>query len=194
MSFRARSAVTDENTRERKGISLNDAFFGSVSDDGGSNEKTATSADIHVYRTCNSTLGVAVLASPAFAADVPKMQPLMLSKDCSQFSGGVPSSCTVLESNLPALKKGTKILYYGPVNDNPTIMSSNVVLDNGAGDTAMGNCIVDNGAGPKGVCAFYAGSGALAGFSAIVQVTVDAKQVWHWDGSYAISASAEATK
>jgi hypothetical protein len=44
------------------------------------------------------------------------MQPLMLSKDCSQFSGVVPSLCTVL---------------------NPAFMSSNVVLDSGAGDTAM---------------------------------------------------------
>ena len=63
------------------------------------------------------------------------------------------------------------------------------MLDNGEGDTAMGNCIVDFGAGPKGICAFYAGSGSLAGFSAIVQVTVDDKQVWHWEGSYAITNS-----
>jgi hypothetical protein len=53
------------------------------------------------------------------------------------------------------------------------------VLDDGAGNTAMGNCIVDFGAGPKSVCASYAGSGSLAGLSAIVQVTVDEKQVWH---------------
>jgi hypothetical protein len=133
------------------------------------------------------SLGVAAVAAPVFAADPPKMQPFTLSKDCSQYSGGVPSFCTVLESNVTALKKGTKILYYGPVNDSPAFSSSNVVLDNGAGDTAMGNCIVDNDAGPKGMCAFYAGSGALAGFMAIVQVTVDAKQVWHWDGSYAVA-------
>ena len=128
--------------------------------------------------------GVAAFAAPVIAADAPKMQPLTLSKECSQYSGGVPSFCTVVESNLPALKKGTKVLYYGPVTNNPAFSSNNVVLDNGAGDTAMGNCIVDFGAGPKGVCAFYAGSGSLAGFSAIVQVTVDSKQIWHWEGSY----------
>jgi hypothetical protein len=133
------------------------------------------------------SLGIAVLATPVAAADAPKMQPLTLSKDCSQYSGAMPSVCTVLESNVPALKNGTKILYYGPVNDSPAFSSSNVVLDNGAGDTAMGNCIVDNAAGPKGMCAFYAGSGSLTGFMAIVQVTVDAKQVWHWDGSYTVA-------
>jgi hypothetical protein len=139
-------------------------------------------------------LGGAVFAAPALAADAPKMQPLTLSKECSQYSGGVPSFCTVVESNLPALKKGTKVLYYGPVTNNPAFSSNNVVLDDGAGDTAMGNCIVDFGAGPKGVCAFYAGSGSLAGFSAVVQVTVDEKQVWHWNGSYAMSGSVEAAK
>ena len=126
------------------------------------------------------------LGTPAPAADAPKMQALTLSKECSQYSGGVPSFCTVLESSLPALTKGTKVLYYGPITNNPAFSSNNVVLDDGAGDTAMGNCIVDFGAGPKGICAFYAGSGSLAGFSAIVHVTVDAKQVWHWEGSYAI--------
>ena len=150
------------------------------------------------YTTIISGAVVATLAGsvalPAFAADTPKMQPLTLSKECSQYSGGVPSFCTVIESNLPALTKGAKVLYYGPVTNNPAFSSNNVVLDNGAGDTAVGNCIVDFGAGPKGICAFYAGSGALAGFTAIVHVTVDDKQVWHWDGSYALGGSVEAAK
>lgn len=130
------------------------------------------------------TFGVAIFAAPVIAADALKMRPMTLSKECSQYSGGVPSFCTVVESSVPALKKGTKVLYYGPVTNNPIFSSNNVVLDDGAGNTAMGNCIVDFGSGPKGICAFYAGGGSLAGFSAIVEVTVDAKQVWHWDGSY----------
>ena len=131
-----------------------------------------------------SVLAASVLAQPVIAADAPKMRPMTLSKECSQYSGGVPSFCTVIESSVPALKAGTKVLYYGPVTNNPAFSTNNVVLDDGAGNTAMGNCIVDFGAGPKGICAFYAGSGSLAGFSAIVAVTVDAKQVWHWEGSY----------
>ena len=42
----------------------------------------------------------------------------------------------------------------------------------------------DFAAGPKGICAFYAGSGTLAGFMAIAQVSVDSAGIWHWDGSY----------
>jgi hypothetical protein len=125
------------------------------------------------------------LAAPAFAAG-PTLQPLTLSKECSQYSGGVPSFCTVLESNLAALPKGTKMLYYGPVTNNPNFSTNNVVLDDGAGSTAAGNCIVNFGAGPAGMCAFYAGSGKLAGFQAVVKVTVDDKSIWHWDGGYAL--------
>jgi hypothetical protein len=38
------------------------------------------------------TLGVAALAAPVFAADAPKMEPFVLSKDCSQYSGAVRAS------------------------------------------------------------------------------------------------------
>ena len=133
------------------------------------------------------SLRVALLAPPAnsvFAADMAK---LSISKECSQYAGTVPSFCTIVEASLAAIKPGTKVLYYGPVTNNPAFSSNNVVLDDGAGSTAMGNCIVDFGAGPKGICAFYAGSGALEGFSAIVHVTVDDKSIWHWEGSYALT-------
>ena len=73
--------------------------------------------------TMLSTVAIATLAAgvlsfttPAFSADAPKKQPLTLSEHCSQFSGVVPSLCTVL---------------------NPAVMSSNFVLGSGARDTAM---------------------------------------------------------
>jgi hypothetical protein len=61
------------------------------------------------------------------------------------------------------------------------------VLDDGAGSTAAGNCIVYFGGGPAGMCAFYAGSGKLAGFQAVVKVSVDDKQIWHWEGGYLLT-------
>jgi hypothetical protein len=93
----------------------------------------------------------------------------------------------VLESNLGALPKGTKVLYYGPVTNNPNFSSNNVILDDGAGSTAAGNCIVSFGGTPGGMCAFYAGSGKLAGFQAVVKVSVDDKSVWHWEGGYLLA-------
>jgi hypothetical protein len=58
-------------------------------------------------------LGVAPFAVPAVADDATKMQPFSLSQNCDEWTSGVGSFCTVIESNVAALKKGTKILYYG---------------------------------------------------------------------------------
>ena len=136
-------------------------------------------------RPAGAALWLAVLALPVAAGS--ELQPLKVSKECSQYTGGVPSFCTVTESSLEAIKSGSKILYYGPVANNPAFSSNNVVLDDGAGNTAAGNCIVDFSGGPAGLCAFYGGNGTLAGFQAIVKVTKDAKQIWHWDGGYLLA-------
>lgn len=131
---------------------------------------------------------VLVLISPASAA--PAMAPLKIAKECSQYSGETPSFCTITESNLAAIPKGTKIFYYGPVTGSPLFTSSAAIVAVGPGDSAVGYCVVyDTANPPLGTCAFHAGSGTLAGFQAIVKVTVDDKQVWHWDGGYLLGAA-----
>ena len=126
------------------------------------------------------------------AAAAPAFQPLTLVKDCSQFTGNIPSSCTITASNLAVIPVGSKVFYYGPVISNPAFLSSSIILDAGDGNTALGHCNVNRSATPKlGICAFWAGSGSLAGFQAIVMVTADAEKakVWHWDGSYVLAPS-----
>ena len=131
---------------------------------------------------------ILALSSAVFAA--PAMEPLKIAKECSQYSGETPSFCTITESNLAAIPPGTKVFYYGPVTGSTLFTSSSVVLAVGPGDSAVGYCIVyDTAKPPLGVCAFNAGSGSLAGFQAIVKVTVDDKQLWHWDGGYVLGAA-----
>jgi hypothetical protein len=131
---------------------------------------------------------IVALASVAFAA--PAMQPLKISKECSEFSGDTPSFCTITESNLAAIPAGTRILYYGPVLTNPLFASTTAVLAVGNGDSAIGYCVTyDSASPPSGTCAFHAGSGTLSGFQAVVAVTVDDKQIWHWDGGYLLAAA-----
>ena len=128
-------------------------------------------------------LSFVALLQPASAADA--MKALKLSKECSQYTGDTPSFCTITESNLAAIPAGTKILYYGPVTKSPLFTSSSAIIAVGNGDSAFGYCVVyDTATPPLGTCAFSAGSGTLAGFQAIVKVTVDDKQIWHWDGGY----------
>jgi hypothetical protein len=132
----------------------------------------------------------AVLALTSLAAAQPEMQPLTISKECSQYTGETPSFCTITESNLAAIPAGTKILYYGPVISSPLFSSSTAVIAVGNGDSALGYCVVyDTASPPLGTCAFHAGSGTLAGFQAVVTVTVDDKQIWHWDGGYLLGAA-----
>jgi hypothetical protein len=135
--------------------------------------------------SAGAILGAAMIASPGASADA--MKPLTISKECSQYSGDVPSFCSIVQSNLDAIPAGTKIFYYGPVVSNPLFVSSTAVIAVGNGDSAVGYCVTyDSATPPVGTCAFHAGSGTLAGFQAIVKVTVDDKQVWHWDGGYVL--------
>ncbi len=132
----------------------------------------------------------AILALTSVASVAPAMQPLKISKECSQYTGDTPSFCTITESNLAAIPAGTKIFYYGPVIGSPLFSSSTAVIAVGNGDTAVGYCVVyDTASPPLGTCAFHAGSGTLAGLQAVVTVTVDDKQIWHWDGSYLLGTA-----
>ena len=132
-------------------------------------------------------LAFAVLAPPASQAAPTAFAPLTVSKECSEFTGSVPSFCTIIDSNFQALIK-THVRYYGPaLGSNGQFVSSTVVLDAGPGSgsnagTALGHCIVYIAAGPAGMCSFNGGDGALAGFRAIVKVTVDMDGIWHWEG------------
>src|SRR5215469_11887900 len=85
-------------------------------------------------------LAFGVFAQAASAAD--KMKPLNISKECSQYTGGTPSFCTIKESNLDLIPPGTKVFYYGPVTSSLRFTSSSAVLALVPGNTAVCYCIV----------------------------------------------------
>src|SRR5262245_58847408 len=65
-------------------------------------------------------------------------------KECSQYTGFAGSFCTFTESNLAAIKVGSKV-FYVQADGNPTgMLDSNVVLDAGGGNRAVGRCTVDD--------------------------------------------------
>ena len=130
--------------------------------------------------------GCAALASPAFAAGS-ESGPLSLSKECSEFTAHSGDHCTITESSLEAIPVGSKVYYYGPVI-GPAILSTTVVLVAGEGTTAIGYCNVEL-AKSAGVCTFWAGSGKLTGFQALVNLTVDGAGLFHWDGTFTIASS-----
>ena len=123
---------------------------------------------------------VVVAAAPTF--------PIHVVKDCSTFTGETPSFCVVSSSDFPAIPVGSKVWYLGPVIVDTLFLSSNVRLETGSGSTATGYCI--NLARPAedprstGMCTFWDGTGDLTGFHAAVDVSIDASQEFHWDGTY----------
>lgn len=121
----------------------------------------------------------------------PNSAQIHLVKDCSEFTGVIPSYCTISGSDYAPIPIGAKVNYLGPLLIDPHFLSSNVLLDDERGNTATGYCMFD--ARPteeRGLCTFWDGSGALAGFTAIFVVTIDATGQWHLDGeSYGTSPS-----
>ena len=128
-----------------------------------------------------TVLALGALAPTTLANTPPS--PLHLIKDCGTFNGGPASYCTITVSNLDVLPLGTKIRYTGPILDNAYFLSSNVTVDAGPGGKATGYCIF-NGKTSTGLCTFWSGTGKLAGFNAIVDVTVDNLGLFHLDGQY----------
>jgi hypothetical protein len=130
-------------------------------------------------------VGLGLGASTVFAASAPNAA--HLTKDCATFSGVAPTYCTIKTSNIGPIAPGTKVWYLGPVVANTYFLSSDVTLEAGAGNTAIGYCIFKTQASsviPVGLCTFWKGTGALTGFTAVLDVTIDETGSWHWDGTY----------
>ena len=126
----------------------------------------------------STMLALAVAPSVSAAADP---QPLVIHKECSEFTGHVPSFCTVVSSTFSAIPGGTKVYYFGPEIDDPDYTSSLVVIKAGHGSRATGYCSL---LGVAGTCSFWEGTGTLAGFHSAVQVTYDGGPNFTWTGTY----------
>ena len=124
-------------------------------------------------------LGAVIPAASAGTA----LTPLHITKECSGFTGGPGSFCTITGSDLAAIPVGTKVFYKGPVISDPNFLSSRVVAKVGHGSRAYGYCSAIYSP-YHGVCLFWHGTGTLKGFHASIDVTLDASGVFHWDGAY----------
>ena len=111
---------------------------------------------------------------------------LHVTKECSQYGGGAGQFCTITSSNLDEIKVGSKVFYDQGAGIPAGLLDSNVVLDAGSGNRAVGRCTLDLGTG-IGLCTFSDGIGQFAGFEARVDVTPPTAKDplnWHWDGTY----------
>jgi hypothetical protein len=115
-----------------------------------------------------------------------------ITKECSQYTGGAGSFCTITSSNVAAIPAGA-IVYYTQAKVNPATpeggviaLDSNVVVFVATGDWARGRCTLSTTF--DGLCTFSDGVGALAGFHGRVTVAPTGGPNFSWTGRYEFEA------
>jgi hypothetical protein len=110
---------------------------------------------------------------------------LQVTKDCSAYTGAAGGYCTVTSSNLAAIMVGSKIFYDQAAGTPPGMLDSDIILDSGTGNRAIGHCTVDLGTN-RGLCTFSGGTGQFSGFRARVDVSLvpGSAASYRWDGTY----------
>jgi hypothetical protein len=106
-------------------------------------------------------------------------------KECSQYNFMPGGFCTIGSSDFALIPPGTKIYYDQAPGIPAGLLDSNVVLDAGAGNRAVGRCTVylETFAG---LCTFSDGTGYFAGFQARFEVSYPGGPNYRWDGTYSI--------
>lgn len=127
------------------------------------------------------SIGVASVSASARKGD------LHVAKECSQYNGTAGSFCTITSSNLATIPIGSTVFYDQPAGIPPGLLDSNVVLDAGNGDRAVGRCTLDFSTG-LGLCTFSDGTGRFSGFQARVEVSYVGGPDWAWDGTYSFTS------
>jgi hypothetical protein len=124
---------------------------------------------------------VAVGSQAGTAKPSSRSRPLHVTKECSAYQGQPGQFCTILTSNLGAIRVGSKVFYFEAAT--AAGLDSDLALYAGPGNTALGHVVLP---GNTGVVTFRGGTGDFRGFRASVVVTQDSQDpnVWHWDGTY----------
>jgi hypothetical protein len=139
------------------------------------------------------TLGFALtlsLTTGSAWADAQNGQ-LHVTKDCRKNTGTPGSFCIITSSNLPEIKVGSKVYYDQALGIPAGLLDSNVVLDAGNGNRAVGRCTLDLSNG-LGICTFSDGTGQFTGFTARVDVSPPTDGInWHWEGTYSFKSQPE---
>ena len=123
-------------------------------------------------------------STASISASPEQVKELHVTKECSEDTGEPGAFCTITSSNLPRIKVGSRVYYDQAPIVSTGVQDSNVVLDAGKGNRAVGRCTVDLETG-LGLCTFSDGMGRFDGFSARVSVTPPEDGVnWQWNGTY----------
>jgi hypothetical protein len=117
------------------------------------------------------------------SAEFERSGDLHLIKDCSAYTGAPGSSCTFISLNLAEIPVGSKIYVDQAAGIPAGFLDSDVMINVGTGDWAVGHCTLDLTT-DLGLCRFSDGTGPLTGFTARVAVSSAGFRQFHYDGTY----------
>lgn len=124
------------------------------------------------------------LGTASVWADSEKHGRLRATKECSENTHLPGAFCTFTSSNLAEIVVGSKIFYDQAPGIPTGMLDSNVILDAGFDNRAIGRCTLDGATG-RGLCTFSDGLGAFAGFEARVNVSFRPSTMdFLWQGTY----------
>jgi hypothetical protein len=125
---------------------------------------------------------VLTLSLPVLAGS--RRRELHVIKDCSTKTAEPGSFCTVTSSNVPEIVVGSKVFYFQSPIPSTGLQDSNVVLDAGDANRAVGHCTLDL-VTRIALCTFSDGTGTFIGFHARIDGSPGSDATnYHWDGTY----------
>jgi len=133
-----------------------------------------------------ATLSLSPGVASVSASDDQRPRLLHVTKECSQYLGLAGSFCTFTSSNIPEIRVGSKVYYDQAAGTPLGLLDSNVVIDAGHGNRAVGRCTLDLST-YHGLCTFSDGTGEFAGFHARVDVSPLGGPDFAWDGTYSFT-------
>jgi hypothetical protein len=129
----------------------------------------------------------ALTAQAGVSAASRKSGKVHLTKECPEYTGAAGDHCTITASDLDQIAIGSNIFYDQAAGTPAGLLDSNVVLDGGSGNRAVGRCTLDLGTG-IGLCTFSEGTGRFVGFQARLDVACDPTYVCTVDGTYSFGS------
>ena len=107
---------------------------------------------------------------PAVSASSQRTGMLHLAKECSKYTGAAGDYCTIVSSNVDAIKPGSRVYYLEALGGD--LFDGDVMLYAGHGNAAFGHCKVDYSTA-IGRCTLMGGVGQFQDFRANVVVSPD---------------------
>src|ERR671918_1660225 len=132
------------------------------------------------FATLAAVMFALALAVPALAS-APREGTLVVTKECSQFTGEAGSFCTITSSNLHAIPAGSKVVYASAPGAG--VLDSDLVVYTRGANAEYGHVVLDLETG-TGTVTLLGGTGQFKKFSASVAVSYLGGPNFGWRGSY----------